>query len=189
MWNAVKRASMARALEAVYLGLTSNKSLWVFYLPEKNSLFTLNQAKFDEHVYQFRKASIIDKYLSDNSIDILYKHPDNISWVTYNSKHVANYKEVHHDKDSGVSTFQIMTAEKTYTREKKIRYHDDMIQNLIVRHNEETIQAHAALLKHRTLLGLDPEIDPDRPPKTFADAMSRKDSALWAAAFNKKTRD
>jgi hypothetical protein len=149
-----------RAFEAVYLGLTSNKSSWVFYLPEKNSLFTSNQAKFDEHVYPFRKTSIIDKYLSDNSIDILYKHPDNISWVTYDPKagpkHVANYKEVHHDKDSGVSTFQIMTAEKTYTREKKIRYRDDMIQNLIVRHNEETIQAHAAFQKHRTLLGLDP---------------------------------
>jgi hypothetical protein len=79
-----------------------------------------------------------------------------------------------------------MTAEKTYTREKKIRYHDNMIQNLIVCHNEEKIQAHAAFLKHRTLFGLDPEINPDRLPKTFANAMSRKDSALWATAFNKE---
>ncbi len=68
----------------------------------------------------------------------------------------------------------------------KIRHHDDMIQNLIVRHIEETIQVHAAFQKHRTLIGLEPEIDPDRPPKTFADAMSRKDKALWAAAFNKE---
>ncbi len=41
-------------------------------------------------------------------------------------------------------------------------------------------------MKHRTLIGLDPEINPYCPPKTFADAMSRKDSALWAAAFNKE---
>ena len=58
-----------------------------------------------KHVYPFCKTSVINKYLTDNSIDILYKHPNDIKWVPYNSKHVANYKEVHHAKGSGVSTF------------------------------------------------------------------------------------
>jgi hypothetical protein len=45
------------------------------------------------------------------------------------AKYVTDYKEVHHDKIRGVSTFQVMTAEKIYTREKKIRYHDGVIQH------------------------------------------------------------
>ena len=92
-----------------------------FLFLEKNSLFTTNQAKFDELVYPSRKTSILDQYLMDNSADILHKHPDNIKWVIYNANHVANYKKVHHDKDSGVSKFQLMTADRTFTREKKIR--------------------------------------------------------------------
>ncbi len=30
----------------------------------------------------------------------------------------ANYKEVHHDKTGGVSTFQVMTAEDEYKRKE-----------------------------------------------------------------------
>ena len=119
---------------------------------------------------------------------ILYKHPNDIKWVPYNAKHVVYFKEVHHDKDRGVSTFQIVAAKQTFTRERKIRYHDDMIQILIIRHNVQQIQAHAALHTHQSFIALDPEINPDRPPKTFNDAMSRKYKDLWAAAFNKEYR-
>jgi hypothetical protein len=34
--------------------------------------------------------------------------------------------------------------------------------------------AHLAATSHRTLKGLDPEINPDCPPKIYKDAVSRK---------------
>jgi hypothetical protein len=101
------------AWEAIYLGLTPKKSLWLFYFPERNSIYTTNQAKFDEHVFPFCKASVIDTYLMDNATYILYQHPNNIKWMLYNAKHATNYKEVHHNKIRGISTFQVLTAEKT----------------------------------------------------------------------------
>ncbi len=109
----------------------------------------------------------------DNATDILNKRPDNIMWVLYDVKHAANYKEMHHDKTRGVSTFQVRTAEKTYTREKKIRYNDDMIQTLIIATKENSqIQAKLAIKEHQILSGLESYINPDRPPKNFADVMT-----------------
>jgi hypothetical protein len=45
-------------------------------------------------------------------------------------------------------------------------------------------QAIFAGTSHRTLKGLPPSIDPDRPPK-FKDAMSQDNTLEWAEAFNK----
>ncbi len=39
--------------------------------------------------------------------------------------------------------------------------------------------AHLAAAPHRTLKGLDPEINPDSPPKNYKDAVSRKDLEQW----------
>jgi hypothetical protein len=78
----------------------------------------------------------------------------------YTLKHAANYKEVHHNKTSGVSTFQVMTAKNTFTREKKIRYHDDVFQILIIA-TKEILQIQS------NLTGYDANINPDRPPKNF----------------------
>ena len=47
-------------------------------------------------------------------------------------------------------------------------------------------RAHLASAGNRTLKGLDPDIDPDRAPKNFKDAMSRKDRQEWAEALNKE---
>ena len=57
---------------------------------------------------------------------------------------------------------------------------------LTIRAREQ--QAHFAGVAHRTLKGLDPDIDPDRAPKNFKDAMSRKDRQEWAEALNKEYR-
>jgi hypothetical protein len=46
------------------------------------------------------------------------------------------------------------------------------------------IQAHFAEVKHRTLKGLDPRINPDKPPRNFKAAMAAFDNQAWAAAYN-----
>jgi hypothetical protein len=43
-------------------------------------------------------------------------------------------------------------------------------------------------ISHRTLKGLDPEINPERPPKSYKDAASRKDSEQWEEAMMKEYR-
>ena len=46
------------------------------------------------------------------------------------------------------------------------------------------LQAHFAEVKHHTLKGLDPRINPDKPPRNFKAAMAAIDNQAWAAAYN-----
>ena len=39
-------------------------------------------------------------------------------------------------------------------------------------------------VKHRSLKGLDPRINPDKPPRNFRFAMTALDNQAWAAAYN-----
>ena len=52
----------------------------------------------------------------------------------------------------------------------------------------EEQQANFAGVTHRTLKGLPPSINPDRPPKNYKDAMSREDRQEWGEAFTKEYR-
>jgi hypothetical protein len=45
-------------------------------------------------------------------------------------------------------------------------------------------QANFAGVKHCTLKGLDPRINPDKPPRNFRDAMKALDKQAWAEPFN-----
>ncbi len=48
------------------------------------------------------------------------------------------------------------------------------------------IQAHFAEVKHRTLKGLDPRLNPDKPPRNFKAVMAAIHNQAWAAAYNKE---
>ncbi len=39
-------------------------------------------------------------------------------------------------------------------------------------------------IPHLSLKGLDPRINPDKPPRNFRDAMKALDKQAWAAAYN-----
>jgi hypothetical protein len=45
-------------------------------------------------------------------------------------------------------------------------------------------QANFSGVNHRTLKGLDPRINPDKPPRNFTDAMKALDKHAWAKAYN-----
>ena len=64
------------------------------------------------------------------------------------------------------------------------QFNIDMLDQLKVAAKEQ--YAYMASFNHRPLEGLDPSINPDRPPKNFKDAMSRSDREDWAAAMNKE---
>jgi hypothetical protein len=78
-----------RALMAVYLGFEPNTSAWSFFIPERNALWSTNQAQFDEHSFPFRKTSIIDKFREDRATDVtvLYQVASSVKWP-YNKFHV-----------------------------------------------------------------------------------------------------
>jgi hypothetical protein len=61
-----------RAVEAIHLGFESNTSAYSFFITEKNTLMSSNQAKFYESVFPFREKGVFEQYQSDNSTDILY---------------------------------------------------------------------------------------------------------------------
>ena len=81
---------------------------------------------------------------------------------------------------------QVNTRENTFVRVTQKQYNTDLLELLTIRAREQ--QAHFAGVAHRTLKGLDPDIDPDSAPKNFKDAMSRKDRQEWAEALNKEYR-
>ena len=61
------------------------------------------------------------------------------------------------------------------------RWQHDQLSLHKTRHRE---QANFAGVNDRTLKGLDPRINPDKPPRNFRDAMKVLDKQAWAEAYN-----
>jgi hypothetical protein len=79
-----------RAQEAIYLGFEPNTNSWSFFISERQTLWSTNQAQFDKHVLPFRKRSIVDKFQRDYLVDILFQGPSDIQWTPYNRLQVSN---------------------------------------------------------------------------------------------------
>jgi hypothetical protein len=62
-----------RAVEAIHLGFEPNTSAYSFFIAEKNTIMSSNQAQFDETVFPFRKKKMVEQHQSDNSTDILFR--------------------------------------------------------------------------------------------------------------------
>jgi hypothetical protein len=106
-----------RALEAIYLGFEPNISSLCFCIPERQILWSTNQAKFDKHSFPFRQSSIFDKFQnSEKSCDNLYQTLSQVKWEHYNKLQISNYKKVHYDLVSDVMVLQANTFENTFVR-------------------------------------------------------------------------
>jgi hypothetical protein len=145
-----------RAEEAIYVGFAINTSAWSFYVPERKKIVTTNQVKFSEHEFPFRKRSMVEKHLIDNSTDMLFQSPSYVKWVPYNKFHGGNYDKVHYDNISDVMVLLVVSESNTYTCTSMSRWQHDQLSLHKSRHRE---QANFAGLKHRTLKGLDPRIN------------------------------
>ena len=125
-------------------------------------MITTNQVKFDESEFPFRKAKMVEQYLSDNSTDILFQSAANVTWVPYNKFHVGDYEKAHHDKISDVVVLLLNSKENTFTLAIMHKWTMDRLELEHTRNSE--IQAHFAEVKHSTLKGLDPRINRTSPP-------------------------
>ncbi len=79
-----------------------------------------------------------------------------------------------------------MSQENTFTRAIQGKWLSDQLVLHQVRDKElhTPVYAFNAGVKHRSLKGLDPRINPDKPPRNFGDAMKALDKQAWAAAYN-----
>jgi hypothetical protein len=81
---------------------------------------------------------------------------------------------------------RIYSSSKTYLRVAQKQYNMDMLDLLMVAAAEQ--YAHLGAAPHHTLKGLDTEINPDSPPKSYKDAISHEDSEQWEDAMMKEFR-
>ncbi len=70
---------------------------------------------------------------------------------------------------------RLIKEKDTYTKVTHLQYFEDLL----------SVQV-AFVANLSTVHGLPDNIDPDRPPKNFKDAMSRPDSQEWAQAYQKE---
>ena len=175
-----------RAIEAIHIGFEPNTSAYSFFIPERNTMMSSNQAKFDETVFPFRNKEMIEKYQSDQSTDILFQTESNVKWIPYNPLHISNYTRVHFDPASDLMVMRVNTETNSFTRVNQLKWLQDKLalSNAVI--DEQT--AYIAGISHRTLKGLPQSVDPDRPPKNYKDAMSREDKQEWAEAYDKEYR-
>jgi hypothetical protein len=109
----------------------------------------------------------------------LFWSPSNVKWVPYNKFHVGNYDEALYDSIRSVIVLRVVSELDTFTRTSMNRWQHDQLILHKSRHRE---QANFAGVKHSTLKGLNPRINPDKPPRNLKDAMKALDKQAWAEA-------
>ena len=119
----------------------------------------------------------MDQFLSDNSTDKLYQHDSDVKWIPYNKLHVGNYEKVHFDTKSDVVVLKVMSKENTYTRAIQGKWLSDKVALGKVHDKEIQTPMYAfnAGIAHRSLKGLDPKINPDKP----APKLRRCNEGAW----------
>jgi hypothetical protein len=173
-----------RAVEAINLGFEPNTSAYSIYIPEKNTIMSSNQAKFDELAYPYRKQKNVEQLQSDNSTNILFGTSKDAKWVQYNPMKCNKYVRVHFDASSGNMIMRVDDVPNTFTRVNQHQYLLDMVA--MAKRETEQHQANIAEISHHALKGLPISINPDRPPRNLKDAMSRIDKQEWAAGYDKE---
>ncbi len=87
--------------------------------------------------------------------------------MPYNKLHVANYTRVYYAAMSDVIVLKVGSQESTLTRAIQGKWLNDKCKLVQVSDKETRtpIYAHFAGILHRLLKGLDPRINPDKPPR------------------------
>ena len=89
---------------------------------------------------------------------------------------------------SDVIVLKVESQKKTFTRAILSKFLADSNELLRVCDQKNNpihgFHAHFAGITHQTLRGLDPRINPDKPPRNFGGTMKALDKQAWAAAYN-----
>ena len=86
--------------------------------------------------------------------------------MPYNKLHVGDYDKVQYDTQSDVVVLKVGSKENTYTCAIQGKWLSDKVALGEVRDKKTQTPLYAfnAGVTHQSLKGLDPRIDPDKPP-------------------------
>ena len=184
-----KGKTAPRAVQVINLGFATdtNTSAYVVYNPATDKLLTTNQLVFDESFFPYRKESLIKQLDEvDNEIDILFKESSPITWLTYDPKEsLMKYTKVHVGSGSDI-ILRSPVDENAYLKIDRSEYFKNLLATTSMHEKARMISASPCETPATKVKGLPNSINPDKPPKSYKDAMSREDSAEWAEAYNKE---
>ncbi len=70
------------SLMEVYLEFEPNTSSWSFFIPEKNMVWSMNQAQFDEHSFPFLKISLTSSVRTAQLMSCIKPHLRSSGFLT-----------------------------------------------------------------------------------------------------------
>ncbi len=76
--------------------------------------------------------------------------------------------------------------ENAYLKINRAEYFKNLLATSSMHEKARTISTSPGETHSTKVKGLPNSIDPDKPPKSYKDAMSREDSAEWAVEYNKE---
>ena len=151
-------------------------SSYKFYVLETKKLMLSIEARFDELVFPYRTESIIMQDKEDHLTNILRRVPSGATWVAYDKSLPPNsYQVVHHDSASDVVILRLVNETDTYTKTTQYQRFEDLLARQV-----------AFIASIRSIQGISDDIDTNKPPTSYKDAMSRSDAQEWAEAHYKE---
>jgi len=165
-----------RAVEGINLGFAteSNTSGYAIFIPESRKIIITNNVRFDETTFPYRKQSMVDKYTADasgESVDFLGEATTK-KWVAYDkSKPSGYYKILHSDVRTDEIVLQVLDKDDTYARTTQYEFMNNILNKQI---------AYVAEIRESA------EINYDRAPRSFQDALTRPDAAEWVASYQRE---
>ncbi len=110
-----------RAIEAIHLGYEPNTSAYSFFIQERNTMMSSNQAQFDPKQRNDWKIPV------GPSNYILFQTESDVEWIKYNPLHISNYTRVHFDVASDMMVMRVNTEVNTFTRITQIQWLQDKL--------------------------------------------------------------
>ena len=155
--------------------------------PATDKLLTTNQLVFDESFFPYRKEKFIKQIdEADNEIDILFKESSPITWLAYDPKEsLMKYTKVHMGSGSDI-ILRSPVNENAYLRIDRAEYFNNLLATTSMHEKARMVSSSPDEMQTTKVKGLPNSINPDKPPKSYKEAMSREDSAEWAEAYNKE---
>jgi hypothetical protein len=147
-------------------------------------VLTTKQLVFNESFFPDRKENFIEQIdEADNDIDILFKESSPVTWLAYDPKEsLMKYTKVHMGSGSDI-ILRSLVNENAYLKIDSAEYFKNFLATTSMHKKARMVSSSLDELPTTKVKGLPNSINPDKPPKSYREAMSREDSAEWAEAY------
>ena len=186
-----------KAIEVIHLGFATDciTSGYKFLIEGTGKHLISNQAKFDEDFFPYRNRTMVDEHI-DNlmKVDILTPEQGQVQWINFApDTDLNNFEKIHSGGSTDSYIMRSLSHPNICMRVKR----EDFFRTLLQKRAEELAYSRVFVarldsepesdLRRGTssgTKGLPGNIDPNKPPKNFKDAMQRIDRQEWAEAYD-----